>query len=235
MAFFKSSKYHHCTTWPLLEVQWLFLSYTPLELLSLSSRVKEPFSHLILIPDPVYPLLCLFISPLIFSCLLSARFVFQRTLWLWTHFWADSSLNWTQEDLLRSSFLFDLHVLKSFIWDLYRLYLYSEDRRFKMAIMTKYSTYLKKQTTCWNKTTLIANSSKRTNWYIECMEEATDVLKWPFLFWITRKGVTNTLKSTPYNTTSMISFLAVYKLPTSFKHFNILDSVKPASFDTSVS
>lgn len=27
----------------------------------------------------------------------------------------------------------------------------------------------------------------------------------------------------------------VYKLPTSFKHFNILDSVKPASFDTSVS
>lgn len=80
-GFFKSSKYHHCTTWPLLEVQWLFLSYTPLELLSLSSRVEEPFSHMILIPDPVYPLLCLFISPLIFSCLLSARFVFQRTLW----------------------------------------------------------------------------------------------------------------------------------------------------------
>lgn len=80
-VFFKSSKYHHCTTWPLLEVQWLFLSYTPLELLSLSSRVEEPFSHMILIPDPVYPLLCLFISPLIFSCLLSARFVFQRTLW----------------------------------------------------------------------------------------------------------------------------------------------------------
>lgn len=53
----------------------------PLELLSLSSRVEEPFSHLILIPDPVYPLLCLFISPLIFSCLLSACFVFQRTLW----------------------------------------------------------------------------------------------------------------------------------------------------------
>lgn len=80
-VFFKSSKYHHCTTWPLLEVQWLFLSYTPLELLSLSSRVEEPFSHMILIHDPVYPLLCLFISPLIFSCLLSARFVFQRTLW----------------------------------------------------------------------------------------------------------------------------------------------------------
>lgn len=80
-VFFKSSKYHHCTTWPLLEVQWLFLSYTPLELLSLSSRVEEPFSHMILIPDPVYPLLCLFISPLIFSCLLSACFVFQRTLW----------------------------------------------------------------------------------------------------------------------------------------------------------
>lgn len=54
---------------------------TPLELLSLSSRVEEPFSHMILIPDPVYPLLCLFISPLIFSCLLSACFVFQRTLW----------------------------------------------------------------------------------------------------------------------------------------------------------
>lgn len=53
----------------------------PLELLSLSSRVEEPFSHMILIHDPVYPLLCLFISPLIFSCLLSARFVFQRTLW----------------------------------------------------------------------------------------------------------------------------------------------------------
>lgn len=53
----------------------------PLELLSLSSRVEEPFSHMILIPDPVYPLLCLFISPLIFSCLLSACFVFQRTLW----------------------------------------------------------------------------------------------------------------------------------------------------------
>lgn len=80
-VFFKSSKYHHCTTWPLLEVQWLFLSYTPLELLSLSSRVEEPFSHMILIHDSVYPLLCLFISPLIFSCLLSACFVFQRTLW----------------------------------------------------------------------------------------------------------------------------------------------------------
>lgn len=81
VGFLKSSKYHHCTTWPLLEVQWLFLSYTPLELLSLSSRVEEPFSHMILIHDPVHPLLCLFISPLIFSCLLSARFVFQRTLW----------------------------------------------------------------------------------------------------------------------------------------------------------
>lgn len=80
-VFFKSSKYHHCTTWLLLEVQWLFLSYTPLELLSLSSRVEEPFSHMILIHDPVHPLLCLFISPLIFSCLLSACFVFQRTLW----------------------------------------------------------------------------------------------------------------------------------------------------------
>lgn len=57
----------------------------------------------------------------------------------------------------------------------------------------------------------------------------------PFFFELQGKGVTNTLKSTPYNTTSMISFLAVYKLPTSFKHFNILDSVKPASFDTSVS
>lgn len=33
----------------------------------------------------------------------------------------------------------------------------------------------------------------------------------------------------------MIAIFVVYKLPTSFKHFNILDSVKPASFDTSVS
>lgn len=40
---------------------------TPLELLSLSSRVEEPFSHMILIPDPVYPLLCLFISPVCFQ------------------------------------------------------------------------------------------------------------------------------------------------------------------------
>lgn len=101
------------------------------------------------------------------------------------HFWADSSLNWTQEDLHRSSFLFDLHVLKSFIWDLYRLYLYSEYRRFKMAIMTKYSNYLKKQTTCWksNKTTLIANiPDVQISTCVECMKEATDVLWWSFLF-----------------------------------------------------
>lgn len=66
---------------PLYHVTALRGTVTPLELLSLSSRVEEPFSHMILIPDPVYPLLCLFISPLIFSCLLSACFVFQRTLW----------------------------------------------------------------------------------------------------------------------------------------------------------
>lgn len=33
----------------------------------------------------------------------------------------------------------------------------------------------------------------------------------------------------------MIAIFVVYKLPTSFKHFIILDSVNPASFDTSVS
>lgn len=57
----------------------------------------------------------------------------------------------------------------------------------------------------------------------------------PFFFELQEKALQIHPKSTPYNTTSMISFLAVYKLPPSFKHFNILDSVKPASFDTSVS